>query len=63
MRILNGKVFVDDVALVRTDGHSVTMRDPTGTSLVIPVNVLNDVMVKVGELLDGREGSNAHERG
>jgi hypothetical protein len=63
MRILNGKVFIDDVALVRTDGYSVTMRDPTGTSLVIPLNVLNNVMVKVGELLDGREGCSTHERG
>ncbi|WP_461533484.1 hypothetical protein [Sinomicrobium sp.] len=63
MRILNGRLFIDDVSLVRTDGHSVTLRDPTGTSLVIPLNVLNDVMVKVEELLDGREGSNPHERG
>jgi hypothetical protein len=54
MRILNGKVFIDDVSLVRTDGHSVTMRDPTGTSLVIPLNVLNDVMEKV---LDAKEKS------
>lgn len=54
MRILNGKVFIDDVSLVRTDGHSVTIRDPTGTSLVIPLNVLNDVMEKV---LDAKEKS------
>jgi predicted RNA-binding protein len=54
MRILNGKVFIDDVSLVRTDGHSVTMRDLTGTSLVIPLNVLNDVMEKV---LDAKEKS------
>jgi hypothetical protein len=49
MRILNGRLFIDDVSLVRTDGHSVTMRDPTGTSLVIPLNVLNDVMEKVSD--------------
>jgi hypothetical protein len=54
MRILNGRLFIDDVSLVRTDGHSVTMRDPTGTSLVIPLNVLNDVMEKV---LDAKEKS------
>jgi hypothetical protein len=52
MRILNGKVFVDDVALVRTDGYSVTMRDPTGTSLVIPLNVLEDVIGKVKKILE-----------
>lgn len=51
MRILNGRLFIDDVSLVRTDGHSVTMRDPTGTNLVIPLNVLNDVMVKVDKTL------------
>jgi hypothetical protein len=55
MRILNGRLFIDDVSLVRTDGHSVTVRDPTGTSLVIPVNVLYEIVEEVNRMLNKEE--------
>ena len=55
MRIINGKAFIDDVSLIRTDGHSVTVRDPTGTSLVIPVNVLYEIVEEVNRVLSKEE--------
>lgn len=46
-------MIIDDYSLIRTDGHSVTIRDPTGTSLVIPVNVLNEVYDYVKKVMEG----------
>lgn len=55
MKIINGKVYIDDHSLIRTDGHSVIVRDPTGTSLVIPVNVLNEVHEYVKKVMEEKD--------
>jgi len=55
MRIVNSKVYIDDVASFRTDGHSVTIFDPVGAVLVIPVNVLYELCDNVKETIDAKE--------
>lgn len=52
MRIVNSKLYLDDVASFRTDGYSVTVFDPVGAVLVIPVEVLYELNDKVKEKLD-----------
>ena len=52
MRIVNSKVYIDDVASFRTDGHSVTIFDPVGAVLVMPVDVLKELNDKVEERLN-----------
>jgi len=63
MRLAQGKIFLDDYSNWRTDGHSITIFDPVGAALVMPVDVLKELNDKVEERLNGRESEEPHERG
>ena len=57
MRFAQGKLILDDIATWRTDGHSVTITDPEGAAIVVPLVVLRELLENVEEYLDEQRRS------